>query len=528
MLEPDPRGVQRRESSWVVWTGRAVLALALGVFAAALAWAAKGLRGTDQYWYAADLVNAGPIGDASNHLYPSFSLPEVAAGAHDLPPRIHGVPVTWAAEALFGLGVSDYHAWVITNAFLALATAALCYWAARMLGLGRSAVWAPALFLAFPLTTWLTLNALAEMSVAFLAGLLLVGVVAAERTGARWGLVAAAVAAGLLFWTRENFVLVVLCFLVYGAWLQRRRGWPVLTVALAGLVALGFVVTRSLVFAKYPTGSLAETLMVSAPGTGETMSFYYSTVDFDLQAFLTKVVSGAVSAVVPSGVVELVTELPLVLGVVGAAVLLRKKADKRVLLAWLAAMSATYVATCMLFQSQNRYIYVLLPITSVAVALVIGSAGHQPRRSSTWLPAVGVLGVLTFVAGSALMAHQYRASAVEETASTQALQDELGTTRGALLATGNNAATISVAYAAAPRVVLVADPVLNTTDEVSQLLTHWEAGAVLGPSSDGPFLTAAVQQAFPGADLVELGTAPTPGGEVTVWEIRADEGSAAP
>lgn len=524
MLERATQSVERREGSFAAWTGRASLMLALTVFGGALAWAAKGLRGSDQYWYAADLINAGPIGDASNHLYPSFSLPAVAADAHDLPPRIHGVPVTWAAEALFNLGASDYHAWVIVNTLLALGTAALCYWAATMLGLGRVAAWAPALFLSFPLTTWLTLNALAEMSVAFFASLLLVGVVAAERTGARWGLLMGAVASGLLFWTRENFVLIIICFLIYCAWLHRRQGWPFPPVALAGTVAAAFVITRSFVFPKYPTGGLEAALMVSAPGTQGNMDLYYGPVDFQLGPFLDKLVSGALSALVPSGAVEMVTELPLVLGVAGATIMLWKSVDTRVLLVWLVVMSGAYVATCMLYQAQNRYIYVLAPITSVAVALVLGSAARvRSRRSATWVPAACALAVLGFVAGSALMAHQYRAGSVEETRSIAALQDSLATTQGALLSTGNSAATISVAYAAAPRAVLVADPALNTAEEVALLLAHWSPRVVVGPSSDGPFLTTAVQQAFPGASLLSVGTATTPGGELTLWEIRTDQ-----
>lgn len=503
----------------VVAAGRFALGAALLVFAGAVAWAGRGLRGTDQYWYAADLVNADTLGAASNQLYPSFSL-SGAAGVGDLPPRIHNVPASWVAEGLFQLGASDYQAWLILNAVLALGTATACFVTARTLGLGRAAVWAPALFLAFPLTSWLTLNALAEMSIAFLASLLMVGLVTADRSGSRWGLLLAAVSSGLLFWTRENFVLAVGVFVVFCAWLRVRRHWPLRPLVLCTIGALGFLLTRSVVFDAYPTAGLKAALMATAPGTSRPMGLYYGPVEFHLGPFVEKLVSGAVSSVIPSEVVELVTESSLIVGALIASILAWRRHGNRTLVALLVAMLGVYVATCMLYQSQNRYLYVVAPIAAVAIALAVQSMPTgRPRIPAIVGWVVCGIAVVGLLGGSLLMAREYRNSASAETQAVATIRDTLSTTEGPLLATGSNAAVITTSYSVAPRVVLVADSAINSTAEVATLLDRWGARALLGPSSDGPFLAEAVEQAFPGAELSHKGTVDTPGGALELWSV---------
>ena len=501
----------------LAWT---LLTLAVTTYALALARGAQGLRGSDQYWYAADLRMYDSTGRAvSNELYPTYSLGKPAPPVAAYPARIHSGPASYAAQLPHWLGLSDYHSWLAINVLLCAATAALCYATARALGAGRQAVLAAALFLLFPLTLWLSLNALAEMWVAFLTCTAVLGCVVAERKGSLVWALLAGTSAAMLYWTRDNYSLYVLAFCAFSLWLWRLRHWDlwkiaVLIVASAGLVAVG-----GILFPKYPHGGILSTLMVAAPGAHGNMDLYYKPAAFIISAFALKLGHGLVAALVPSGATELLTETPVIVGTVATLWWLRRSVQAVGLRWWLVTAFATYLATSTFFQSQNRYIFSVVPILCIAVSVAAPSLWS--RYPKPVLIGLCVLS-LAFAGGSALEARQYRSSALRETAVVTALSRGLmANSSGPLLATGDTATVIPLSYAVLPRQVLVVDSSLNSPSDAAQLLGRWNVRFVVGPASSRPYLEHAIAAARPGAVLRPLEVLPTPGETVTLWTVVA-------
>ena len=175
----------------------------------------------------------------------------------------------------------------------------------------------------------------------------------------------------------------------------------------------------------------------------------------------------------------------------------------------------------MIFQNQNRYIFVLAPIVSVAAALTIDHV-RNTQRQQTALAALLAAAVVcvSFLGGSALLANHYRTSSTLEAEMIAAVKSTLSDTRGPMLSTGSSAAVISVAYAAAPRPVVVVDPSINTIEQVASLVRSRQPEVVLGRATDAPFLTRGIQRALPGGTLEPMGVVTTPGGELEVWKIK--------
>jgi len=499
-----------------------LLATSLVSYTALVFFAAVGIRGTDQYWYAGDIRMIDATGSVvTNHLYPSFTLAAQSGPAATLPPPIHNLPVTRLVSVVHDLGISDYQSWVTVNVFLGVLAAALLYVTARILDLGAASCWAPALFISFPLTQWLSLNALSEMALALAVSVILSGSALAERRTSLWGVGLVAVGVVFLIWSRENFVLVLPSFLLYCVWLWRRRGMRLVVLILPVTMVLLLAGLRNALFPHYPTQGLVGTLMLGAPGAQSTMDYLYRDLVFSTPQFAQKLLTGLLASFTPSGLVELLTELPVVLAAAFSLWALRRERVLIGLRYWVVVFSIIYVATFMVFQTQNRYIYVLVPAVCLASAAAIGLLAKE-RSNVTRMRLAALAGgmVMVFLAGSGVLAWQYRKEATVQAAVIQQLSSSLETqTSGPLLAVGQDVATmIPIAYAALPRSVLVVDSKLNSVSEASDLLRRWKVTYVLGGEGDLEYLQKAVDGAYPGAPaLKRQGVLPTPGGDVVLW-----------
>lgn len=448
-------------------------ALVAGLFLVLVRLAALAARGTDQYWYVADVITYSAIGRAvSNTVYPTAAL-DSAGG--DLPARIHGVPTTWVVQLVGGVIGSPYGAWVVTNAATALLVSVLLLRVARRVGGGRSAALAPMAFLAFPLTTWFTVNALVEMTLALAAALSLLGLQSLAQGRRTSGWLVLAGSALLMFYTRDNFILVVVAVLVLNVWLLRQR-FGALLAGGAVLLVIAAAAAGTL-FPAHPSAGLAS--LLSSDSDARMMGAYYGTgqPDVELGQLLGKWARGLVGSVVPdvsSNPVELLTETPVLLALAYAAYRLRGDGDTRFLRLGTAVLVGVYVATCVIFQPQNRYIFVLVPSACLAVAHL--HAMSRPRRATAW----ALSGILVLLAGAGVLAAAYRSGAITERQQVLLLQAAFAQgPEGPVLAIGEDANLLLVGYAAAPRSVLTLDAVLNSPSEAREVVDRWGVRSVL-------------------------------------------------
>lgn len=493
-----------------------LIVLVLAFFILLVLFGAVGLRGTDQYWYVGDLSMHTDQGRyVSNLLYPSYSLGNGTA----LPGPIHHVPTVYLAQLWVGLGVSPYVSWVITNLVAMVVSAALIFATSRLLQLGSSSMVPSALFICFPLTYWQTVNALADMALAMGTAGVLFGSVWAANRKSRLGLVVSALSVAFLVWSRDDFALVIVAFLGFCIWLTRSRGWSWRFVALVAAGSVVLAPLKALALPKHPSNGLRGAL-----SSQESMDFYYSLPAFSVQSFVEKAATGLVGAFFPSSATELFTELPILLATGFGLWVTRRHSQYGVVRFWTSVLFITYVAACVLFQAQNRYILPLVPATSVlfVAGLRVWVEGHPvTRRTTVGLRAALVLTVLLFTAMSSMMARHYRAEAISSDAQVDDLAHDLATqTSGPLLAIGGSAEIIPLSHAVLPRTVLAVDPGVNRPESAAELISQWRVLYVLGSEDDLDYVRTAAREARPGAEVQSRGLVHTPGGDLELWSIK--------
>src|SRR5215467_13910721 len=213
----------------------AILVVAVVVIFVVLVWVgAFGVRGSDQYWYVADVESlVQGRGVQTNEIHPVSVRHEVAPLPRPFIHNILNIYVVALPALLFG----SYGAWIIVNLLSSLLTAFLIFRTVVRFTDSRAAALTVAVsYLLLPVTVWLTTQPLAEASIAPLVALAVYVYVTADASYWRWMLLM--VIAALLVYCRESFVLLLplvpLAYFVHAG--SRRIG----TVAKAGgLAALG-------------------------------------------------------------------------------------------------------------------------------------------------------------------------------------------------------------------------------------------------------------------------------------------------
>ncbi|TFD73263.1 hypothetical protein [Cryobacterium fucosi] len=492
---------------------------------------AVGLRGSDQYWYVADLLMSKIVDSpVTNAIYPTVAA---TASLTDLPPRIHNLPITYLAGLAHQSGVSDYVSWVSVNVSLAILIAVCLFFVAKIQGYSYSFI-APAVFLSFPLTLWLSINALAEMSLALGASLIMLGSVVASSTvrsttrATSIGLLIVSAGSILMFYTRDSYALLFPAQALFTIWICRtsRRRWLLAAPSLILTVVL--TALRPLILPPYPHAGVLSQLMAGTPSEKGQMTSYYDLAQapFSLSEFTAKAAKGLADGLLPSSPSEVITESAVLVVIAVGIFIIQDNPSSRMLKSWALAMLGIYLATSAAFQAQNRYIFVLVPFVAVfAVGLLDQFMQH--KRANSWvsvLPWVVVGSILIgCVAGSFLMAREYKYQAETEMAQTRKLGVEL--TRepsGSVLAVAETSQVLPLTYAAVPRPVIALNPQISSPEEAARLIEDWDVRILVGASqADLEYFSHAVDLASDGrATLTTRPTFEAPGGPIQLWVIE--------
>jgi hypothetical protein len=340
----------------------------------ALVWVgASGVRGSDQYWYVADVESLiEGRGVQTNEIHPVSVRHEVAP----LPrPFIHNILNIYLV-ALPALLFGAYGGWIVVNLFSSLLTAFLIFCTVVRFTDSRAAALTVALsYLLLPLTVWSTTQPLAESSIAPLVALAVYVYVTADASYWRWMLLM--VVAALLVYCRESFVLLLP--LVPLAYVVHVGPWRIGTVARAGgIAALGgalWLLGKHL-FEPHISASYLQVLGSAFPEYSNHFYFNLSPEPPTISTIVAKGVRGLEIQFTNINTGYLLFYLPFNMMALAPFVLLLgyRRADiARVAAASLVAVGL-HIITAIVVQNEARYLLVVTPPLLVAVGVGLGRA----------------------------------------------------------------------------------------------------------------------------------------------------------
>ncbi len=360
-----------------------------------LVWfAASGVRGSDQYWYVADVESLiEGRGVQTNEIYPVSVRHDVAA----LPrPFLHN-RLNLYFVALPALFLGAYGAWIVVNVISSLVTSVLVYCTIVRVAESRTAALATAVaYLLLPLTFWLTTQPLVEASTAPLAALAVYVYVTANGTLWRWALLV--LIGALLAWCREPYVLLLplipFAYLVHVRPLHSGR-----LVGAAGLLTLGagLWLLGANLFEPYLSVTYWHILTSPRPG-GMSWWFDLNPQPLPISAILAKAVTGLENQFTRIDAAYLLFFLPFNIMAAAPFVLLLTSRREDVIRVGAAGLIflALHFMTVIVVQNNFRYLLTATPPLLVAVGVLVGR--------TEWFRDLRVPNVVTFAAMLTLLA----------------------------------------------------------------------------------------------------------------------------
>lgn len=446
--------------------------LALLVFLAAVAYAsAGGLRGSDQYWYVADVETLLTSGETvTNNVFPVALL----AGQTPPLPFVHNVlSVYLAAVPAFFLG--SYWGWLTLNVIGTLLCCGLLHRTCRRFGDEQIALLASLAYLVFPLTFWQAAQPLGEASIPPLIALALY-LLARARTEPRWWLALCA-CAGLLYFSRQSLVLVLVA-VPFGYLLRtwgggaRRRGATVLGLfaIVAGSLLVGHLLFKQeaveLTYARVLHG-----VVPGVPGQEDNMAASFD-LSLDNLAGTPPVRPAYVALKIEAAIREQLFEFTSlqVAGVYWAFNLLalltlvalwrfRHDPGRLTVVAGAVLLLLVHTVTVCVHQNQMRYLLIPLPGVIVAASLLL----HDLIRPRWRAPVIAWLAAGMTLAAAPLQLMGAHVSHAEGTDARRAVE-EISTQVGRHVAAGEPVMVTwlndeqAIAYALRPRSVLFVRP----------------------------------------------------------------------
>lgn len=333
--------------------------------------AANGPRGSDQFWYIADIESllAGR-GAYSNLVFANGLLTDGYAGPR---PFIHNILYPYLSALPAGL-LGPFAGSIAVNIACHLFAALVLFWVARKLGVdGVFAALISVAYLFFPLNYWLSVNVLAESStVPFIA---LMGAAMVTDYRKAWPWFAVAVLVGLLIFARPSAAFFVVMLPLAFVFSNRPLSGRSLALG-AGLFAviMGFYWFWGTFFEYNSPCPIKDRFNIKIPGETSNMYCLFRLPDEPLMFYgwITKVFHNLERQLGFSDLLSFLFYWPVNLLLVASAICIALVKDTRVrALCWLSlGFGVVQFATLSLTQNQFRYLVLQIPLGILALGLL--------------------------------------------------------------------------------------------------------------------------------------------------------------
>jgi len=447
---------------------------------------AVGPRGSDQFWYAGYVdclfENARPC---TNYITPT------AWGSVELPPPIHHVPALYVAALFKGLG--SHAAWIASNVIFVGIGILFVYLAVfSVFGVGY-AMTAVVVILAFPLTPWLTLNALGEASLFAYVAMFLYGTCALTKGRFLVSMLFMVLSAVLFTLSRSDGLILFVVMLGIVSLVKNLRGRDKTLALGIAIIAPLLWLSLATIFPKYPSQGLSTILVMGGTGIpgGNMIAFYAeSALDFSFMTWATKAIRNLQALIFPSSVYDLLFGFPsLLIAFIIAPIsgfLLRKQLSPCHYLSILPAISLLCIST--LFQYQARYWFPYIPIFVFFLIALLWQlmksknyTGRVRRIQTLMIFGISIISVFITLTLTQIIlkdAHEYN-STIERIWSHQA--DFLSSDAVLILNSGEES---YFAYALPNSKVLVANTDINDFDSIVSAIKRFKVNIIIAPTNE--------------------------------------------
>lgn len=381
-----------RLAGWSRLTWLAIAALGMVVVGLTAFAASGGVRGTDQFWYVADVETL--VRDHANIGNTVFPVALLGPSPVMPPPFIHNILSMYVA-AVPALVLGPFGGWLALNTVATLATASLIYLAARTVAAPWASLLCAVLYPLLPLTFWYSTQPLAEASTSLFAALAIYLLAVAGSKTVRW--IALVAALGLLYLSRESYLPLLIAAPI-GFLIAKLRGEhcgmreAFATTGLVGAVAVLFVVAGNVFFAADQVRfSYTRMLHTAVPGSTTNMWFNFDLspanladrLPFDLGLLATKLGGHLLEQFIifESPIIALfywTFNLLAFIAIVMFWRCRRRPPQFRVVVGALAFV-AIHLLTLALFQNQARYLLPATPGLLVVLAIALSEIRSLAR-----------------------------------------------------------------------------------------------------------------------------------------------------
>ncbi len=361
-----------------------LVAILLTVFLLLVIFASSGVRGSDQFWYLAEVESIlHGQGVQTNNIFP----PAAYNDKPNLPlPFIQNSPIVYI-PLLLGFFVGAYKGWILTNLIFAILTALLIYKIVKKYTVPKIALSTAIVYLLLPLTFWQTTQVLVEVIIAFFVVLLIYIYTNFEEDSILKYFLLTIVSIFLML-SKMNFlpVLVLIAILyVFHNGISKKTITIGISFVILGCLAYGllnplFPNQSSSFHNQQPALNIIN---VGVPGKSTNMDSYFNikpgviSKSQLVENLMIKAKYNLKQQFISRDKAGLIFYLPFNIMIIFLFYLFyiyKKKKDKKLLyIAFIGAFFlALHLATIIIFQNQFRYMLMVLPVLTVVSGVALG------------------------------------------------------------------------------------------------------------------------------------------------------------
>ena len=384
---------------------KAVLLLAIVLALFLVFYGAAGVRGTDQYWYVADVETLSRgLAPVTNNIFPGPMLRNGAVPENNY--FMHNSPVMYVIGSLSKV-IPPYNAWIIVNTLCHFIVALCIFLVLLRLTTQPLSILITSFYVLSPIAIWQTINPLLEMYYAALAGMQIAFFIYRDRWFCRLML------SGLLLLGVLSHPIFLVPAILWGIWSVvefsewRDPGKLLVWVCYFGLLAL-FKMNKDIWFPSSFQPELKAIVASVVPGKSN-MFWHYSEVLPEITKNL--MLAKAQSAVEKHLLVPRFTPLYLFtnLAILTAAFLsffYMKKWWK--LLIPLGVFGSQYIAMLLLQQNHPRFQQIIAVVTFTLLGVGLYELQNRFNVTKKQLAGAGIVGLISLFGLSLAMAHSGR------------------------------------------------------------------------------------------------------------------------